>query len=384
MSADGLPPDEALRRWRLVLGRFADRSLGSACQGADLRRDRALDRIYGESYKRRGLRVEAGRKSPRGGTEPPRMTIPDWFGEMRELFPRSTLEVVKGDALSRFGMTEILDDPKALADLDPDPAILSALLAHRGRSDPAVAAKIRQVARRVVEELTKRLRVETSRALSGARKRGATTGLKGSARHIAWNETIRRNLRNWDPERRVLIADSLRFHGRARRHLPWRIVLCIDQSGSMTTSLIYSAVMAAILASLPAVEVKLVLFDTEIVDLSEQVGDPVDVIMSVQLGGGTDIGRALGYCEQRHVATPERTVLVLVSDFCEGAPPRSMLSSVKRMAGARVKLLGLAALDAEARPDYDRDMAQKLAEAGMAIAALTPEHFASWVAGHLK
>ncbi|WAJ30347.1 VWA domain-containing protein [Antarcticirhabdus aurantiaca] len=382
MSENG--PDEALRRWRLVLGRFADRSLAGCCGGDDLRRDRALERIYGESYRRRGLRLDVGPKSSRGGSEPTRMTMPEWFGEMRELFPRSTLEVVKADALSRFGMTEILDDPKALAELEPDPAILSALLAHRGRSDPAVEAKIRQVAKRVVEELTKRLRVQTSRALSGARRRGATTGLRGAARDIAWDETIRRNLRNWDPERKVLVADRLRFHAATRRHLPWRIILCIDQSGSMATSLIYSAVMAAILSTLPAVDVKLVLFDTAIVDVSDQVGDPVDVLMSVQLGGGTDIGRALAYCEQKHVATPERTVLVLVSDFCEGAPIGPMLSTVKRLAGARVKLLGLAALDEAARPSYDHATAQRLAEAGMAIAALTPEHFADWVAGHLR
>ncbi|WP_182084156.1 VWA domain-containing protein [Aureimonas sp. ME7] len=382
MSQD--TPDEALRRWRLVLGRFADRSMGACCSGADLRRDRALERIYGEGYRRRGIRLDGGRKSPRGSNEPPRMTMPEWFGEMRELFPQGVLDIVKTDALARFGMTEILDDAKALAELEPDPAILASLLAHRGRSDPAVEAKIRQVAKRVVEELTRRLRLQTSRALSGARRRGATTGLKGSARDLAFRETIRRNLRNWDAERQALVVEHLRFHAAMRRHLPWRIVLCIDQSGSMATSLIYSAVMAAILSQLPAVDVKLVLFDTAIVDLSDRVGDPVDVLMSVQLGGGTDIGRALSYCEARHVATPERTLLVLVSDFCEGASLGALLATTRRLAGARVKLLGLAAIDEEAKPSYDRDTAERLVEAGMEIAALTPEHFAQWVAGHMR
>ncbi|TCQ99314.1 VWA domain-containing protein [Neorhizobium sp. JUb45] len=379
--------EESLRRWRLVLGRFAEQQLSGACSADDLRRDAALDRIYGESYRRRGIRTggpQAKAKNRKGGTEPPQMTMPEWYGEMRSLFPRSVLEQVEKDALGRFGMTELLNDPKALAELTPDPSLLAALLSHRGRSDPVVAEKIRQVAKRVVEELTKRLRLQLSRAMSGARRRGETTARRSTARDIAWNDTIRRNLKNWDRERQVLIAEHLRFHASARRHLPWRIVLCIDQSGSMATSLIYSAVMASILSTLPAVTVKLVLFDTTIVDLSDEIGDPVDVLMSVQLGGGTDIGKAVAYCEATHIAQPERTVFVLVSDFCEGAPARNLFAAVRRLAASRVKLLGLAALDDAAQPAYDRDTAARLADAGMEIAALTPEHFADWVAGHMR
>ncbi|MGI4939552.1 MAG: VWA domain-containing protein, partial [Janthinobacterium lividum] len=247
-----------------------------------------------------------------------------------------------------------------------------------------VAAKIRDVARRVVAELTGRLRIALSRAMSGARRPGATTGRPSGARDIAWAETIRRNLRHYDPVRQVLIAERLRFHGHVRQHLPWTIVMCIDQSGSMATSVIHAAVMAAILGGLPAVTVKLVVFDTAVVDLSDRVGDPVDVLMAVQLGGGTDIGRALAYCEARHVVRPERTVVVLVSDFCEGAAPGPLIATVRRLAGARVTLLGLAALDDAARPDYDRAMAEQLATAGMHVAALTPEHFATWIAARIR
>ena len=370
------------RRWRLVLGTYADRSLGGCLGSGDARMDRALDHVYGAAYAQRGIRRGLA-KDRRGGSGASQLTVPGWLSEMRSLFPRSVYDAVQGHALSRFGMTDMLADPAVLASLEPDAALLGARLAYKGTASPAITEKIREVARRVVDDLTRRLRAELSRALSGARRPGATTS-RGRARDIAWSETIRRNLRNWDPERRVLVADRLRFHGRVRRHLPWTIILCVDQSGSMASSVIYAAVMAAILGGLPAVSVRMVLFDTAVVDLTGRVGDPVDVLMSVQLGGGTDIGKAMAYCEAKHVTNPARTILVLVSDFCEGASPGPLLAAVRRLAGARVTLLGLAALDDAARPDYDRAMAGQLADAGMHVAALTPEHFAAWVAARIR
>ena len=177
----------------------------------------------------------------------------------------------------------------------------------------------------------------------------------------------------------ILLSERPLFNARVKRHLPWDVILCVDQSGSMLDSVIYSAVLAGIMASLPAVRVKLVLFDTSVVDLTHLAHDPVEVLLTVQLGGGTDIGRALRYCETL-VDQPQRTVLVLISDFEEGAPPLHLLAAVKRLAESRVSLLGLAALDDAATPIYDRLMAQRLADRGMQIAALTPPHFAEWLA----
>ena len=157
-------------------------------------------------------------------------------------------------------------------------------------------------------------------------------------------------------------------------------MLCVDQSGSMAGSVIYAAVMAAILAGLPSLSLKLVVFDTSVVDLSAEAADPVSVLMSVQLGGGTDIAKAVTWCESR-VTQPTRTIFVLVSDFCEGGPTAPLIAAVRRMSAARVTLLGLAALDDAAEPDYDRATAGRLADAGMEIAALTPDRFAAWIGG---
>jgi Mg-chelatase subunit ChlD len=190
--------------------------------------------------------------------------------------------------------------------------------------------------------------------------------------------TLRRNLKHYDLQRRKLIVEELRFFERNSRRLPWHIVLCIDQSGSMADSVIHSAVMAGILAGLPSFRVKIVVFDTQVVDLSDHADDPVEVLMKVQLGGGTHIAQAVRYCSQI-IENPHRTIFVLVTDFCEGAPPGELVRAVSALAEARVKLLGLAALDGQAHPAYDHQMAAKLAACGMEIAALTPQRLAHWL-----
>ena len=169
------------------------------------------------------------------------------------------------------------------------------------------------------------------------------------------------------------------FYSRVQNHLPWQVILCVDQSGSMFSSVMYAAICASILAALPAVSVKLVLFDTSVVDLSEHAHDPVEVLMTAQLGGGTNIAQALQYC-QSLIETPNRTVLALISDFEEGGSVPLFLRTIQSLASQRVTLLGLAALDEQAQPVYSLDMAQRLADLGMHVAALTPEHFAKWLA----
>ena len=274
-------------------------------------------------------------------------------------------------------MSELLTDPKVLDALEPNKDLLKSLIAFKGRADPAMREKIREVTRKVVEEIIRQLRPSIEAALSGKPNRFRRSQMK-SIQNFDWRATIRDNLQNWDAERGVIIADRLRFHGRSRRRLPWTIILCVDQSGSMLSSTIYAAVMASILTSLPSVEVKLVVFDTSIVDLSSEAHDPVEVLMSVQLGGGTNIGAAVEYCETL-VTQPTRSIFVLISDFEEGAPVGRLLAAVRRMASARITLLGLGALSDDSAPVYDRRMAERLVGCGMEIAALTPDRFAAWI-----
>jgi Mg-chelatase subunit ChlD len=236
----------------------------------------------------------------------------------------------------------------------------------------------RRIVRQVVEEIRRRLETEVRRAFAGRVNRLQHSPLK-AARNFDWRGTLRRSLRHYDPRRRRLALAEPRFFAQNTRRLPWTVILCVDQSGSMADSVIHSAVMAGILAGLPLLRLRLVVFDTSVVDLTDRVDDPVEVLMSVQIGGGTDIGKALRYAESI-VDQPQRTVVVLVSDFCEGASPGVLMATCRRLRESGVTLLGLASLDTGANAAYDRAMAERLAETGMEIAALTPRHFADWLA----
>lgn len=364
----------SLPRWRLVLGKYAEQGLPGGGLGPDqTRMDRALEYLYGREYRGRGVR-DGERQGSLDQSQP---TLVTWLHEVRELFPRETVEVVEKHALDRYGMTELVTDPQVLERLQPNQQLLRTLLSLRGHLHGDVLHTARRIVRQVVDELRRQLEAEVRQVLSGRLQRFRHAPFP-MLQNFDVLGTIRRNLRHYDRQQRRIVLEQLRFFDRNRRRLPWDVVLCVDQSGSMVDSVIHSAVMAGILAGLPSLRVRLVVFDTNVVDLSDHVDDPVETLMGVQLGGGTDIGQAVRYCSQL-VENPHRTVFVLVTDFCEGARPDELVRAVRKLAEARVKLLGLAALDGSAQPVYDRQMAERLAACGMEIAALTPQRLAHWL-----
>lgn len=364
-----------LQRWRLVLGRYAQRlQHGDALAGQQARMDAALDFLYGREYEGRGLRQEIGP----GSLDASRPLLVNWLGEVRELFPRETAETIEKHALDRYGLTELLTDPRTLEKLEPNQQLLKTLMTLRGHLKGAVLDMARRIVRQVIDEIRRQLETEVRQALAGRLNRHRHSPM-AIAQNFDAPGTVRRNLKHYDTQRQRLVVEQVRFFERNTRRLPWDIVLCVDQSGSMADAVIHSAVMASILAGLPAFRVKLVVFDTSIVDLTDQTDDPVEVLMRVQLGGGTDIAQAVRYCAQR-IENPHRTVFVLITDFCEGGSPGELVREVRKLAEARVKMIGLAALDGEAHPFYDRQMAGRLAACGMEIAALTPKQLTQWLA----
>lgn len=367
---------ESLRRWRLMLGRYATQPLSSAqFHAGDWKLDQALEYLYGREYEGRGLTRPGGGA---GSLDPSQLRAIDWLNQSRKLFPKDVFERMQTQAIERYQLNDLLSDPSVLRSLDASPGLARALLGLRGRLSGQMRDAVREIIQKTVDDITRRLKSDFVNALVGRRNRQRRSEVK-NAQNFDARATILANLKNFDADRGQLVIRRPLFNTRVKRNLPWDVVLCVDQSGSMTDSVIYSAVIAGIMSALPAVRVKLVVFDTSVVDLTHLAHDPVEVLLTVQLGGGTDIGRAVHYCESL-ITNPQRTVFTLISDFEEGATPGPLLAAVQRMAQARVKLLGLAALDEAANPVFDRQMAQRLANQGMHVAALTPTHFAQWLA----
>ena len=365
------------RRWRLALGRYANRRLGDLSK-QDAGIEQTLDYLYGREYEERGVHFDKGL----GSMDPTQMSAINWLGKARSLFPESVFKVLQEHALDKYELTELLNDNKTLESLEPNQEALKVLLSFHGRAEPEVKDKLREIANKVIQDIVKRLKADVERSFSGQKNRFLRSNLASSA-NFDWRKTLQLNLKTYDPDRKRIIAEQLRFNSRQRRHLPWRIILCVDQSGSMTDSIIHAAVMAAILGGLPGVSVKMVLFDTSIIDVSDKLTDPLDTLLSVQLGGGTNIGKAVAYCEQ-YVEDSERTVFALISDFCEGASPRALFASIARLAEARVKLIGITALDDANAAFFDENIASKAVALGMNVGTMTPDKFAEWLAGIMK
>jgi Mg-chelatase subunit ChlD len=366
-------------RWRLVLGRYSQQRLPEP--GADGQRyERALEYLYGREYAGRGGRPDGGDpQEPRAGSlDPSAPSIVDWLGEVRELFPSETVQIIERHALDRYGLTELVSDPEVLARIEPSESLLKTLLSLKGQLNPTVLHEVRRIVRAVVDDLRKRLENEVRQAFTGRLSQHRHSPLAVAA-NFDPRGTIRANLRHWDPDAMRLVVERPLFFQRNTRRIPWEVVLVVDQSGSMAGSVIHSAVMAGILAGLPSYRLRLVVFDTSVVDLTDIADDPVELLMSVQLGGGTDIARAVTYAEQL-IDNPGRAVMVLVTDFCEGGPPSALVAAVRRLVEARVTTIGLASLDGSEHPAYDKQMADRLADAGMSIAALTPGRLAEWLA----
>ncbi|EGF8260916.1 VWA domain-containing protein [Escherichia coli] len=340
-----------LQRWRLILGEAAETTL---CGLDDNARqiDHALEWLYGRDPER----LQRGERS--GGLGGSNLTTPEWINSIHTLFPQQVIERLESDAVLRYGIEDVLTN------LD-------------------VLAAARRIVRQVVEEIMARLAKEVRQAFSGVRDRRRRSFIP-LARNFDFKSTLRANLQHWHPQHDKLYIESPRFNSRIKRQSEqWQLVLLVDQSGSMVDSVIHSAVMAACLWQLPGIRTHLVAFDTSVVDLTADVADPVELLMKVQLGGGTNIASAVEYGRQL-IEQPAKSVIILVSDFYEGGSSSLLTHQVKKCVQSGVKVLGLAALDSTATPCYDRDMAQALVNVGAQIAAMTPGELATWLAENLQ
>ncbi|MDI6103541.1 VWA domain-containing protein [Actinoplanes sp. NEAU-A12] len=364
--------DVSLERWRLILGEPAAGCLGGL-GGESAQRDAALEWLYGrdEELGRRDIRRDRG-------SGPSQLTTVDWLDGITRLFPKETIERLQRDAVERYQIDDIVTDPGVLERIEPNPALLRAVLRTKHLMNPEVLRLARRLVEAVVRELMERLATEVRQTFTGARSRRASRFKQ--ARDFDARRTIRANLGNYRPDEQRIYVQTPYFSSRTRRELsPWQVILVVDQSGSMLSSVIHSAVTAACLWGLPGVRTHLIAFDTQVVDLTSDVSDPVELLMKTRLGGGTDIARAVRYAAQL-VEQPRRAIVAVVSDFFEGGSEAVLVRTVRELVEQGTLVLGLAALDEQADPAYDRDCAQRLADAGAWVGAMTPGELAAFVA----
>lgn len=366
--------DERQKRWRLVLGKDAEaesvansHGLDATLEGEDLGMDAVLAALY-DGERSAGL----GASSP---------NVQRWLGDIRRYFPASVVRIMQKDALDRLHLESMLLEPELLSSVEPDVHLVSTLLSLKSVIPQKTKATARAVVARVVKEIEKRLRSATISAIRGALSR-STRSRRPRAGEIDFDRTIAKNLRHYVPDRKTLVVEKL--VGRGRRSSALRdIVLCVDQSGSMATSVVYASVFGAVLASLRAVKTHMVVFDTAVVDLSEHLRDPVDLLFGAQLGGGTDIDRALTYCTSI-IRRPLRTTLFLISDLYEGGDRDGMIRRAAALVARGVSVIALLALSDDGAPAFDKKNAADLAALGVPAFAATPDVFPSLVAAAIQ
>ena len=359
--------EEYLKRWRLILGGNEADGTGITLTQEEQRIDQSLEAVY-NSDRRGGL----GSSAPK---------VSRWLGDIREFFPQTVVQVIQRDAIKRLNITSLLTEKEMLETVVPDVHLVATLMSLSRVIPEKNKEMARQVVRKVVDELLRKLSAPTQQAVTGALNRSAR---RRNPRYneIDWKTTITKNLKNYQPEYKTIIPEVRIGYGRKRKAMK-DIILCLDHSGSMGTSVIYSGIFGSVLASIPAVSTRMVVFDTAVVDLTDDLQDPVDLLFGVQLGGGTDIARALTYC-QGVITRPQDTVLVLVTDLYEGGDAREMRKKFVSLVNSGVQLIVLPALNDDGAPSYDKDHAEFLANIGVPTFACTPDKFPDLMAAALS
>lgn len=359
--------EKDIRKWRLILGRDANDGTGYNLNSTDLQISNTLDALYDSDRQ--------------GGLGPSSPNVSRWLGDIRSFFPNTVVQVMQKDALTRLNLTQMLFEKEMLQNVEADVHLVATLMTLSRVIPDKTKDTARQVVRKVVDELMQKLMRPTQQAITGSLNR-STRNRRPRHNEINWHATILKNLKHYQPEYKTIIPETRIGYGRKRSSLK-DVVLCLDQSGSMGTSVVYSGIFGSVMASIPAIKTKMVVFDTTVADLTEDLTDPVELLFGVQLGGGTDINAALTYCQQI-ITRPTDTVLVLITDLYEGGSNEGMRKRATEMAAAGVQVVVLLALNDDGAPAYDHSNAQFLSNLGIPVFACTPDKFPDLMAAALS
>jgi hypothetical protein len=379
MSELRVSETERLRRWRMVLGGGDADGTGATLGGNDVRIDAAMGAVYDNTGEQHRRGRSSGRSGGLGRSAP---RVARWLGDIRTYFPKPVVQVMQRDAIERLDLRQLLLEPELLESIEPDIHLVTLLVELNHLLPDETRATARQVVAQVLADLERRLTDRTREAVHGALAR-ANRARRPRPGDIDWLRTVHANLRHYQPEYGTVVPERLVGFGRRRRSLAKDVIVAVDQSGSMADSVVYASLFGAVLAQLPSLRTHLVAFDTAITDLTPVLHDPVDVLFGVQLGGGTDIAEALGYC-RRLVTRPDDTVLVLISDLFEGGNADLMRTRVAHLVRSGVTVLCLLALSDEGAPVHDQHAAADLTALGATVMACTPDQFPEILAQSLN
>lgn len=378
--------DDRRVRWRLILGVGSESACGVTLSPEAQAMDEAIGFLYDREAQGRNIRQRNGAGSDanrQGGDEASQLTTPDWINAIHTLFPQKTIERLEKDALERYKLEEMVTNPDLLSRAEPSETLLKAILRTKHLMNPQVLQLARDLVRKSIAALLEKLARPVQSPFWGTLNRQKRSFLK-VAKNFDPKTTVERNLKHYNFEHKRLSIQNPYFSSRLRRQVDrWQIIIVVDESGSMLNSVIHSALTASIFFGIPSLKPHLILFDTSVVDVTDYCTDPVETLMKVQLGGGTNIGQALQYAASL-ITNPRKTIVVLITDFYEGGSTNQLLTVTRQLLESGVNLLGLAALDEQAHPQYDRDLAQRMVNLGASVAAMTPGELALWVAEKVR
>ncbi len=359
--------DERLKKWRLILGKKADPLQEIQLEGGQGKIDDTLEALY-----------DSDRKAGLGSSSP---NVNRWLGDIRSYFPTSVVQIMQKDALERLHLEKLLLEPQILESIEPDIHLVATILSL----NKVMPNETKETARQVVQQLVKKIQQELNTLLIDAVQGSinkASRIRKKNPKSIDWHATIRLNLKNYQPELGAIIPDN--FVGYQRKRTAFKhITLLVDQSGSMASSVVYAGILGATLASVPSIQTSLVVFDTNPVDLSPMLNDPVDLLFGTQLGGGTNISKALKFTTQL-ITNPADAILVLITDLHEGGNVNELLSQIHQLLLKDTQIIVLLALNDQGAPSYNRSLAGQLASLNIPVFACTPEKFPQLISAAIE
>ena len=363
--------EDRIKRWRLILGEESEAEF-SAMGDTSLNveqdlMDQALAAIYDNTSSGGGFGARGAGKGPSAPV------VSKWLGDVRSLFDKELVSIIQADAMERCGLKQLMFEPELLEKLEPDLNLASMMLTLKDQIPKRSKEQVRSFIERIVEEINRLLADDIRRAVTAAVDRRRHSPIP-SAAALDYKETIRRNLKNYNPDLKKLVPERFYFYDRTSKNISNRytVILDVDQSGSMGESVIYSSVISCILASLRSLKTHIVAFDTNVVDLTEKCDDPVDLLFGFQLGGGTDIEKSVAYCQQL-IDTPKKTLFFLISDLMEGGSRAGLLRRLDEMKDSGVSVICLLAIADGGRPYYDEQIAGRIASMGIPCFACNPQ-----------